>query len=271
MWPAIMRNDLRGHPCCKLRHCLDCKFMSMNTDLLLCWMLYRPKRWINCSAHMPAAELPQDATINTNGAGDAFTSGLVVAAMLRHTGMALPAEKRSGRDYDTGLKTLTLAGGNDIGGQRAPSTTKKITPYSLYMKENYVSLKRQCKDDKRAIFTRCHEMWENESENVKTMYERMAREEHEELGSNTSTISFNDIDSSIDQNNISNDTFNGIEASGSQNRNATNASLSLEAAVQFAGEIAAYHIDMSTRSLDYVDINRLLEKAMCFSTGPQEI
>merc|ERR1711865_160223 len=49
---------------------------------------------------------------------------------------------------------------------------KKATAYTLYMKENYVTLKQQCKDDKKAIFTRCHEMWERESTEVKNMHER---------------------------------------------------------------------------------------------------
>jgi hypothetical protein len=192
--------------------------------------------------------------------------------MLRHTGVTLPGEKSVGRDSDTGSKTLMLAG-KDANGHRAPSTsTKKITPYTLYMRENYVSLKSQLKDDKRAIFTRCHEMWENESDGVKVMYERRARDENDELGSNASSISFSEVDSSIDQNKSSNDTF-GLEVSGSQNKNVTNESLSLEAAVQFAGEIAAYHIDTSTRNNDYVDINSLLKKAISFSNqeGPQEI
>ena len=40
-----------------------------------------------------AAELPEDTEINSNGAGDSFTSGLLVAAMLRHTGLFIPVEE----------------------------------------------------------------------------------------------------------------------------------------------------------------------------------
>ena len=52
-----------------------------------------------------------------------------------------------------------------------------MTPYRLYMKEHYVSLKAQCDDDKRAIFAKCHEMWEDEPEHVKEQYARMVEEE----------------------------------------------------------------------------------------------
>lgn len=46
----------------------------------------RPASWINGSVHMPAALLQEGTRLNTNGAGDAYTSGLLVASMLRHTG-----------------------------------------------------------------------------------------------------------------------------------------------------------------------------------------
>ena len=46
----------------------------------------RPASWSNGSVHMPAALLPEGTRLNTNGAGDAYTSGLLVASMLRHTG-----------------------------------------------------------------------------------------------------------------------------------------------------------------------------------------
>jgi hypothetical protein len=65
---------------------------------------------------------------------------------------------------------------------RNTPTTKKQTPYTIHMRENYVTLKWQCKDDKKAIFTKCYEMWENESQDVKSMYERMAKEENGESG-----------------------------------------------------------------------------------------
>ena len=210
-------------------------------------------------------------------------AGLVVAAMLRHTGTISPAEQRSpSRDFsENGLKPSTAMVEKDsmsASHHRGSPSNKKLTPYTLYMRENYVSLKRQCKDDKRAIFTRCHEMWENENEHVKRMYERMAVEENEEeVGSNTSTSNgWNDIDSSIvdHQSNISNDSINRLDiisAEGSST-NLRNTSLSLEAAVQFASEIAALHIDLNSRELDYIDANHLLQRSMLFSSaGTQEI
>merc|ERR1712071_126089 len=59
----------------------------------------------------------------------------------------------------------------------------KLTPYTLYMQEHYVSLKAQCNDDKKAMFTKCHDMWENESEEMKMMYERRCNEEIEDSSS----------------------------------------------------------------------------------------
>jgi hypothetical protein len=45
------------------------------------------------------------------------------------------------------------------------------------MKENFVMLKRECEGDKKAIFTMGHEMWENESEEVKAIYHRLVKGE----------------------------------------------------------------------------------------------
>ena len=36
--------------------------------------------------------MSEGTEINSNGAGDSFTSGLLVAAMLRHTGLFIPVE-----------------------------------------------------------------------------------------------------------------------------------------------------------------------------------
>jgi sugar/nucleoside kinase (ribokinase family) len=46
-----------------------------------------PSTWINKEISVDAAWLPHDTVINSNGAGDSFTCGLLVAAMLRHTGI----------------------------------------------------------------------------------------------------------------------------------------------------------------------------------------
>ena len=42
---------------------------------------FRPKTWAGVTSVIEATEL---AVVNTNGAGDSFTSGLLVAAMLRN-------------------------------------------------------------------------------------------------------------------------------------------------------------------------------------------
>ena len=51
----------------------------------------------------------------------------------------------------------------------------------------------------------------------------------------------------------------------------TNESLTLESAVQFAGLVAAHHVNIETRDLEHLDIGQLLERAMIFPTGFQEI
>ena len=120
-------------------------------------------------------QLPPGTVINSNGAGDSFTSGLLVASMLRHTGMTVPIRNEDGMD-----ELLPAKSRSPPQKARSPNNTKKkLTPYTLYMRENYVSLKKQCHDDKKAIFTKCHEMWENENDEVKSMYERKALEENE--------------------------------------------------------------------------------------------
>lgn len=47
-----------------------------------------PPSWVDSSTKLGVIELPPDTRINTNGAGDSFTSGLLVAALLRQTGAA---------------------------------------------------------------------------------------------------------------------------------------------------------------------------------------
>jgi hypothetical protein len=202
---------------------------------------------------MPAAVLPERTKLNTNGAGDAYTSGLLLASMLRHTGQIVPS---------LGTKT-TESRPEPLGSKKdLPANTKKMTPYTLYMRENYVTLKQQCKNDKKAIFTMCHEMWENESEEVKAMYSRMVKEEYEDAGGgtnemNTSAFSESSMDDALD-NNMSNE-YSGVIF---QMEQAANTSLNLESAVQFAGLVAAHHVDMNTRDLDHIDLDELLQQSI---------
>jgi sugar/nucleoside kinase (ribokinase family) len=223
-----------------------------------------PASWSNCSVHMPAAILPKGTRLNTNGAGDAYTSGLLVASMLRHTGKIFPDptlpydEGSSPRKEQETFKASSQGRSNSSG-----SGGKKMTPYTLYMKENYVMLKQQCRDDKKAIFTRCHEMWESESDEVKGMYERMVREEYDETGSDvalsdTSLEGLRDMAaaySSASRSNSSDNVRNPIERT-------ENACLNIESAIQFAGLVAAYHIDTSTRDLSSLDLGNLLEASI---------
>lgn len=130
-----------------------------------------------------------------------------------------------------------------------------MTPYTLYMKENYVTLKQHCRDDKKAIFTRCHEMWESESEEVKGMYERMVKEEY---GNDTgSDFSMDDLDVS----NIPSSAGSSSDVQYHIERT-ENASLNLESAIQFAGLVAASHVDTTTRDLNSLDLSILLEASI---------
>jgi hypothetical protein len=219
----------------------------------LCLHQYSPKSWINCSAHIPAAELPPGTLLNTNGAGDSFVSGLLVAAMIRHTGMDAPPPSPSRKG-----ESVKEVRGEPESFPKPTSSSKKMTPYNLYMKQNYMSLKQQYHGDKKAIFERCHEMWENESADVKFMYERMAREENEDPLPNE-----NALDMMSDVGALESHMSEAYNDSLGQNYT-TDESLNLESAVTFAGLVAAYHVDMSTRDLDHLDVSKLLEKAAVF-------
>lgn len=210
---------------------------------------------------MPAALLPEGSRLNTNGAGDAYTSGLLIASMLRHTGnitsnlskaSAINEASQKNEEPSPSIKS-SIRGGSRNG--------KKMTPYTLYMKENYVTLKQQCKDDKKEIFTRCHEMWESETAEVKSMYKRMVKEEYDEVDSETSmSICMSDsstdaLDASKLSSGISNDVQFQIE-------HKANSSLNLESAIQFAGLVAAYHVDTDTRDLNNLDLGSLLNRSV---------
>jgi hypothetical protein len=217
----------------------------------------RPASWIDCTAMIQAVELPPNTAINSNGAGDSFTSGLLVAAMLRHTGVTVPIQSPEAK-VDSPLALLTIK--------------KTLTPYTLYMRENYMFLKKQCKDDKKAIFSKCHEMWENESEQVKAMYERKAQEENERDGENEMSVRVMDDIDTLDSKRQHATSMDRDDATPSKaNKYMTNRSLNLESAVQFASLVAAYHIDMSTRDLPHIDVSPLLERAFIFPTGLEEI
>jgi hypothetical protein len=199
--------------------------------------------------------------LNTNGAGDSFISGLLIASMIRHTGMDVPSSpSRNNKE----AKDIWREPENISKSISSPSG-KKLTPYNIYMKENYVSLKQQCGGDKKAIFTMCHEMWENESPDVKFMFERMAREDVEDPGANENPFS-----KMSDPHAIGSQLSQDYGENGPQ-QYTTDESLNLESAVMFAGLVAANHVDMSTRNNDHLDVNKLLEKATAFSLNTGNI
>lgn len=152
------------------------------------------------------------------------------------------------------------------------SPNKKTTPYSLYMREKFVFLKSQYKDDKKAIFAKCHEMWEKESPDVKKLYEQKAQQEDiaEEVGSNVSSTSWSMSDFS-EPNSLALPSAHEYGDPPLEPLETTNQSLSLESAIQFAGLVAAHHVDVSTRDLKSLDISKLLQQAAIFPSGPQEI
>lgn len=213
---------------------------------------------------MPAALLPEGTRLNTNGAGDAYTSGLLVASMLRHTGNVL--SKPSVAD-ESSLKK------DDVSPSKARgSGGKKMTPYTLYMRENYVTLKQQCMDDKKAMFARCHEMWENESDEVKGMYERMVKEEYGDLNETGSEALSDTSLEGLDVSALTSSTGGSGDVQFNIDHS-ENASLNLESAIQFAGLVAAFHVDTTTRDLNSLDLGSLLEAAIVSlsATEPNEI
>jgi len=231
-----------------------------------------PSAWVDCTVKLPAAELPPGTVINTNGAGDSFTAGFLMATMLRHTGMSKQDTLDNG-PYDGGASDVSL----DLGElemplpashpapskQTLPSMKERLTPYQLYMRENYVSLRQQCNDDKKAIFTKCHEMWEQESEDIKSLYERKAREEDEdEADDDQYELSMRLLDSMDALDSAFRPRLSGVEDEVEKSTNATDRALKLEAAVGFASLVAAHHIDVSTRDLLHVDITRILDQAI---------
>jgi myo-inositol-1-phosphate synthase len=215
-----------------------------------------PQSWANQTVSMGSIELPRDTVINANGAGDAFTAGFLVATMLRHTGMntAIPSENQA---KDTTKSEAPLDFTPPAASIRKEK--KKLTPYTLYMKENYLSLKKQLNDDKKAIFTRCHEMWENESEEVKKVFEIRAKKQNEDDGDMSGSRDIGRTPS----------TAESVSHEHAQSSIA-NRCLTLESAVRLAGLIAAYHIDSKTRDLTHVNVDELLQHVMNMSARFQE-
>ena len=220
----------------------------------------RPTNWAGEDILVDAAELPPGTEINSNGAGDAFTSGLLVAAMLRNTGICMQygsPVKTNGKGLDNVAESI------DPLINCVDSPSKKLTGYSLYIRENYVALKVQCSDDKREVFEKCNEMWEEESEETKQMYERKASEEM----ANSQDESLEKIDTSV-----------GSPSAASlqsprmtRNLNLINQPMNLETAAQFASLVAAKHIDTSTRDSDYLNINNIREQSSVSTHGLEEI
>ncbi|KAL7562208.1 hypothetical protein ACA910_013463 [Epithemia clementina (nom. ined.)] len=240
-------------------------FVSCNNESRFQRTAMLPEAWIDRTARVSAVELPPGTIVNGNGAGDAFTAGLLVASMLRHTGMSVDSTSPAAAQSEE----------NHRRNKPDPSTgrreKKKMSPYTLYMRENYVTLKQQCHDDKKAIFSMCHEMWESETDEVKALYERKALEENGEDEGNEMSMMVMDametLDSGVSFGQHSHDHFPNEQLSAHM----TNKSLNLESAVQFASLVAAYHIDVSTRDRAHIDVSLLLRKAIVFERGSQEI
>jgi hypothetical protein len=240
--------------------CNDAERFRRNSSL--------PASWVDCTCRVGSVELPSDTILNGNGAGDSFTAGFLVAAMLRHTGMTVPSATNdaatAGRSSSKPVETSTAS-------SSASKPTKRLTPYALYMREHYVSLKAQLHDDKKAIFSRCHEMWEMESDNVKALYERKALEGSDEEVQHEMSIKVMDEMESLDSTLKVDTTPQHASLISPRNMYMTNRSLSLESSVQFASLVAAYHVDASTRDRSHIDVSQLVERAMVVSTRLEEI
>mmetsp|Transcript_20147 Transcript_20147/g.29534 ORF Transcript_20147/g.29534 Transcript_20147/m.29534 type:complete len:270 (+) Transcript_20147:51-860(+) len=267
--------------------------------------------WVDCTTKLDAVELPPGTTINTKGAGDAFISGLLVAALLRHTGLTVPVhdvdEKEN--DFMTTPSNImdddsdddldqSLDFSNLVDASSSFQTDDKVTPYKIYMRENYATFKERCNNDKEAAYEKGMEQWENESEEVKDKYQikyedELIEEQEKRFQQTTSamnsdlgnSISFGDLFGGGDlDDDCGNDGVNkgqdeadllsentSKQEGGEENVYSTNRSLNLESAAQFASLVAAHHIDVSTRDLKHLDMSTLLERAMIFPHGLQEI
>jgi hypothetical protein len=234
-----------------------------------------PSTWINQEISVDAAWLPPDTVINSNGAGDSFTSGLLVAALLRHTGLDVMVETSSpppsplvAKEHVTAMDLdVSMESFDSLSIGSGPSTSKKLTPYSLYMREKYITLKSQSTlEDKKKLFLKCHDMWEHETEEVKQMYDRKCREQLERHKPTPDTPTAKDIPISFFSDDLTKDL-----PSSSRNLHLANQPMNLETAAQFASLVAARHIDMSTRNLTYLNINSIREQSTASPHGLEEI
>ena len=158
--------------------------------------LCRPASWAGCTVRLSEPHLPGGVRFNSPETGDAFVAGILVAALLRRTNLVLPSREwasigdvlkvtvatntgRGNERQNTQSKAWQQATSSETQSPPAVATKKRLTPYTLYIREHYMSLKAKCKDDRKAIFSKCHEMWENESDEIKIMYERKTAEELE--------------------------------------------------------------------------------------------
>jgi myo-inositol-1-phosphate synthase len=231
-----------------------------------------PASWVDCTCRVGSVELPPETVLNGNGAGDAFTAGFLIAAMLRHTGMTVSSFTPTAHDAPSSARSPSKPAEprRPVSSALQNSPKKRLTPYTLYMRENYVTLKAQLHDDKKAIFSKCHEMWEMESDDVKALYERRAVEANEEESPNEMSIKVMDDMESLDSTRKM-DPSQHTQMISPRNVYMTNRSLSLESSVQFASLVAAYHIDTSTRNRTHIDLGQLVDRAMVVSARLEEI
>lgn len=259
-----------------------------------------PASWVNRTATVPAATLPQGTALNTNGAGDSFTAGLLLAALLRRTGRRRPSFVWSHDDPITAIAAPRRDdddGGDDDRPPAPPPTSparsttsasvssasSTLTPYTLYMREKYVGLRAQCDGDRKAVFARCHQMWENESEEVRAMYARRCEEEREEEQKHRAAAAGTEPTGSPRRQGTpprrrprETDDETVAETHGhdrrrdhdeSDSKSDSSDTLDLESAARFAGLVASRHIDVSARDAVHVDVTELLRRAMAPNRG----
>jgi hypothetical protein len=108
-------------------------------------------------------------------------------------------------------------------------------------------------------------MWENETEEIKSMYDRKCREEVEIRKPSPDTPTAKNVSISF----FSDDATKSLPPS--RNLHLANQPMNLETAAQFASLVAARHIDISTREIPYLNINRIREQSTASPHGLEEI
>jgi myo-inositol-1-phosphate synthase/sugar/nucleoside kinase (ribokinase family) len=102
-----------------------------------------PQSWANCKANVGSVRLDENSILNTNGAGDSFTAGFLIAAMLRS---------------DPTPENLSVA--------QTKSGKKSL---ASFMKANYDNRKVGSNDtEKRALFSKCRLSWVQQDGNFKS-------------------------------------------------------------------------------------------------------